>query len=135
MLQLEIVTPEKLIYKDSVDELVVPTTTGEIAILPNHAALFTQVAAGEIAIKKGGKTQFMAVSGGFLQVEKNMVNLLADYAVRSEEIEIAKAEEARKRAEKAMAEKATDRDFALAESAFKKAVLELKVARRRKAAI
>lgn len=128
----EIITPEKVVYKDDVDEIIIPTTTGEITILPNHVNLLTQVADGEMIIKKNGKEQYLAVTGGFLEVNNNKVSLLADYAVRSEEIEIAKAEEAHKRAEKLMREKVSDRDFAMAEAQFKRALLELKVASKRR---
>lgn len=129
---LNIVTPGKVVFKEDINEVIVPTTTGELTILPNHASLVTQVGSGELTIKKDGKDFFLAVTGGFLQVNNNNVTILADYAVRSEEIEVAKAEEAQKRAEKAMHEKASDQDFALAEAQFKKAILELKVARRRR---
>lgn len=128
----EIITPEKVVFKDDVDEVIIPTTTGEVTILPNHISLLTQIAPGELTIKKAGKDQYLAVTGGFLEVAKNIVTLLADYAVRSEEIEVAKAQEAQKRAEKLMQEKTSDRDFAMAESQFKRALLELKVASKRR---
>ena len=128
----EIVTPEKTVFKDDINELIVPTITGELTILPNHVSLMTQIDPGELTIKKDNKEYFLAVTGGFLQINNNIVSILADYAVRSEEIEIAKAQEAQIRAEKAMQEKASDRDFALAEAQFKRAILELKVAHRRK---
>lgn len=130
----EIVTPEKVIFKDEVNEVILPSKNGEIAILPNHASLVTQIAEGELTIKKDGKEQFLAVTGGFLEVNNNKVSILADYAIRSDEIEVGKAEDAKKRAEKAMQEKASDRDFAFAESQFKRAILELKIAHKRRKA-
>lgn len=130
--QLEIVTPEKVVYKDEVDEIIAPTLNGQIAILPHHVSLLTQLISGEIITKKGGKDQYLAVTGGFLEVSKNKVTVLADYAVRSEEIEIAKAVEAQKKAQKLMQEKVSEKDFAQAESQLRRSILELKVAQRRK---
>lgn len=131
-LYLEIITPQKIVFKDDVDEVIAPTTSGEITILPNHISILTQIADGELGIKKGSSQHFLAITGGFLEVNKNKVTVLADYAVRSEDIEIAKAQEAQKRAEKAMSEKISEKDFALAQSQFRRAILELKVAHRRK---
>lgn len=131
----EIITPEKTVLKDEVDEVIIPTTTGQIAILPNHASLFTQVEQGEIIVKKNNKEQYLAVTGGFLEVNKNIAVLLADYAVRSEEIEVSKALEAQKRAEKTIKEaqeKVSKKDFALAESEFRRSILELRVANKRR---
>lgn len=128
----EIVTPEKTVFKDTISEVIVPSVSGELSILPNHASLVTQITPGELTIKKDGKEYYLAVTGGFLEVHNNIVTLLADYAVRSEEIEIAKVEEAQKKAEKAMMEKVSDQDFALAESQFKRTIIELKVANKRR---
>lgn len=131
----EVVSPEKLVYKDEVEEVILPTTSGQITILPNHISLFTQVIPGEIIIKKNGKEQYMAVTGGFLEVNNNNASILADYAVRSEDIEVAKAMDAQKRAEKIIkesGEKTSEKDFALAQAEFLRSILELKVASRRK---
>lgn len=128
----EIITPEKVVFQDEINEVTVPTTTGEITVLPNHIGLVTQIAPGELTIRKAGKDFFLAVTGGFLEVANNKASLLADYAIRSEEIEVAKAQEAQIRAEKVMQEKGTERDFALAEAQFRRAIVELKVSNRRK---
>lgn len=132
MLQLDIITPEKTIYSDTIDALVVPTTSGEITILPNHVPLITQIASGEMTIKKQSKDQHIAITGGFLEVSNNKITILADYAVRSEEIETAKAEEAKKRAEKLVSEKIGKEDFAEAEAQLRKSLLELKIVTKRK---
>lgn len=129
---LEIITPEKIIFKDRVNELIVPTTTGEVGIMPNHVPLLTQISSGELVIKQGQKEHSLAISGGFMEVTQNQTTILADYAVRSEDIEIAKAQEAQKRAQKAMEEKVSERDFAEAEAQLRRSLLELKVAQRRK---
>lgn len=131
----EIITPEKIVFQEEVDEITAPTATGEITILPNHVGLLTKIVPGELTIKKGAQTRFFAVTGGFLEAEKDRITILADYAVRSEEIEVAKAIEAQKRAERLMKEakeKASEKDFALAESELRRAILELKVSHRRR---
>ena len=129
---LEIITPEKVVFKNEADELIVPTTTGEVGILANHVPLLSQISLGELIIKQGQKEHALAISGGFLDVANNQVTILADYAVRSEDIEIAKVEEAQKRAQKAMEEKVSERDFAEAEAQLRRSLLELKVAQRRR---
>lgn len=131
-LHLEIITPEKVVYKDDVNEVISPTVNGEISILPNHVGLLTQIAPGEITVKKQGREYFLAITGGFLEVSRNKVTILADYAIRSEEIEIEKAQEAQKKARKLMEEKTSEKDFAIAESELRRSLLELKVAHRRK---
>lgn len=133
-LHLEIVTPEKLIFSEDVDMVVVPGAEGELGILPHHIALFTKIKPGELKIKKTNKEEYLAVTGGFLDVSgTGNVTILADYAVKSEEIEIKRAEEAKKKAEEAMKEKKGTQDFAVLEADLRKALLELKVAKRRKA--
>lgn len=131
-LLLEIVTPIKIVYKEEVDGLVIPTITGEITILPNHIPLLTKITPGELIVKKGAVLHSLAITGGFLEVSKNKITVLADYAVRSEDIETAKAEEARKRAEKLLQERLEEKDFAKAEADLRRSLLELKVARKRR---
>lgn len=128
----EIITPEKTVYKDEVDELLIPTPDGEIGILPHHIALVTKVSPGELTIKKQKNTTHIAVTGGYAQVQNNTVTILADYAVRSDDIELRKAEEAKERAEKKMKENVSERDFALAEAELQKSLLEIKIGKRRK---
>ncbi|MDO8658665.1 MAG: F0F1 ATP synthase subunit epsilon [Candidatus Levybacteria bacterium] len=132
-LQLEIVTPLKVVFKEDVDEIVAPTINGEITILPNHVGLFTKIQPGELVIKKGSSLTSLAITGGFIEINNNKVTILADYAVRSEDIEIEKANEARKRAETLLKEKLEEKDFAKVEGELRRALLELKVAHKRKA--
>jgi F-type H+-transporting ATPase subunit epsilon len=130
-MNLEIVTPEKIMYQGDVDEIYVTTADGEIGILPHHVNLFTKVIPGELKLKISGKEQYMAITGGFLEVNKNKVIILADYAVHADEIEIEKAIEAKKHAEEILNKKEsqiTEQEFAAAEAAFKQAIAELKVA-------
>ncbi len=131
-LLFEIITPEKVIYKDEVSEIIVPTVNGEIAILPNHINLLTQVNPGELIVKKGTNQQYLAITGGFLEVANNKVSIIADYAVKAQDIEVARAMEAKKRAEKVMSEKSTDNEIKIAQAEMLKAILELKVATRHK---
>jgi F-type H+-transporting ATPase subunit epsilon len=129
-LHITIVTPEKTILESDGSEIIIPTVKGEIAVLPGHVALFTQLAEGEIVIKQGSKEERMVAVGGFVEISKDKVTVLADYAVHGKDISAVKAEEAKKRAEKAMKEKKSAEDFAIAEAEFRRAILELKVANR-----
>src|SRR5690606_1131031 len=103
-MQLQIITPEKIIFDGEIAELIISTVQGEIVILAYHIDLLTQVVPGEMTVKQNGKEQHMAVTGGFLQITKNTISLLADHAVRSEEIDAKKALEAQERAEKRLRE-------------------------------
>lgn len=134
-MDLEIVTPEKVIYEGKVDEIYVTTADGAIGILPHHINLFTKLVPGELKLKISGKEEYMAITSGFLEVNNNKVSILADYAVPADEIQVEKAMEARKRAEeilKRKESKLTEQEFAAAEAAFKQAVAELQVATHRK---
>jgi F-type H+-transporting ATPase subunit epsilon len=131
-LALDIITPIKVVLSEEVDEITLPTVDGEISILPNHVNLLTKVAPGEMVIRKGAQTDLFAITGGFLEIANNHVNVLADYAVHADDIEIAKVEEAKERAQKAMKEKLTEEDFRVANAELAKSLLQLKVARRRK---
>src|SRR5579862_4008548 len=130
-MELEIVTPEKIVFQGNVDEIYVNTADGAIGILPHHINLFTKLIPGELKLKISGRTEYLALTGGFLEVNKNKVTILADYAVHAEDIDVNKAMEARKRAEEILKKKEsriTEQEFASAEAAFKQAVAELKVA-------
>lgn len=131
-LNLTITTPEKKVLEESVDEIVAPTTSGEITVLTNHVDIFTAIKPGELTIKKNGKSSSFAITGGFMEVSKNAVSILADYAIRAEDIEVAKAQEAKDRAEKAMKEKVSQQDFAEAESQLRRSLLELEIGKRRR---
>lgn len=131
-LKLEIVTPEKTLFNDSVEIVVVPTQTGEIGILPNHIPLFSRIVPGEIKIRQDGKEKMIAVFGGFVEVANGKAKILADFAVYSDEINEQKVLEAKKRAEEEIKLKKSDVDFALAEKELRKSILQLKVAERKK---
>lgn len=132
-INLEITTPERIIYKDEVDELVMPTPSGEIGILPHHVPLISLLAPGEIRITKGAEITNMAVSGGFIEVQPKKVVVLADTAERAEEIDEKRAEEARQRAEKLLKEKSVDQQqFTALSAKIEKELARLKVVRRRR---
>lgn len=131
-LTVDILTPQSKIYSGEADEVIAPTVNGEIGILPNHVSLFTQILPGELMIKNGSKTESIAILGGYLEVADNKVNVLGDYAVRAEDIEVAKAQQARQRAEKMKQEKVSQEDLAVIEADLRRSLLELKVAHRRR---
>jgi F-type H+-transporting ATPase subunit epsilon len=131
-LALEVITPTKKVLAEEVDEITINTANGEISILPNHIDLLTKLVPGEMIIKTGSKVQSFAVTGGFLEISKNKVTILADYAVRAADIEVAKAKEAQERAEKIMKNKEENKEFVLAQAELRKALLELKVATKHK---
>ena len=98
-LTLEIVTPEARVYSDTIDTVVIPTTEGEVGILPGHIPLVTQIEHGELRVTKDGQTHWLAVSGGFAQVENDKVSVLAEHAITEEKIDENAVEAALKRAE------------------------------------
>lgn len=104
-MHLQIITPEKKVLSEEVDEVLVPTEKGQIGVLPHHINLVTKLSPGEIIIKSKNKENPIAVSGGFLEVNKDKVTILADYAEHSSEIDIEKAEQAQKRAEELLSKK------------------------------
>ena len=131
-LKLEIVTPEAKIYSDDVDMVTLTGVEGEMGIMPNHVPLMTQLCAGEIVAHKGQETIFLAVGDGFVQVTGDRVAILTDMAIRAENIDEARAEEARQRAEARLAEKITDVEAAHIQAALVHAAVQLKVKRRRR---
>ena len=131
-LRLEIVTAERMVYSDDVNVVVAPGVEGELGILPHHAPLLTALQPGELRIKKDGEEIILAISGGFLEVRPDKVIVLADAAERAEEIDIARAEEAKRRAEERLKERAPEVDLLRAEAALRRSLMRLEVAARRK---
>jgi F-type H+-transporting ATPase subunit epsilon len=131
-LLLEIVTPEKLAYRDQVDEVVVPGIDGQLGILPHHAPLLTVLGVGELHIRKGGDDEYFAVVGGFLQVRPDKVVVMAETADMASEIDLERAEQARRDAEKALSSAYVEpADMAAARAALDRALLRIRVAERR----
>jgi len=101
-LTLEIVTPEARVYSDTVDTVVIPTVEGDIGILPGHIPLLAQVDRGELRVQKGAVTQFLVVSGGFVQICGDKVSVLAEGAITEEKIDEKAVETAMQRAQDAL---------------------------------
>jgi F-type H+-transporting ATPase subunit epsilon len=130
--RLDIVTAEREVFSDDVDEVVAPGVEGQLGILPHHAPLMTMLLPGELVVKKGGEEFYLAISGGFLEVRPDRIIVLADAAERVEEIDVARAEEAKRRAEERLAEHAPGLDAARAEAALRRSLVRLKVVERRR---
>lgn len=128
MLHIEILSPEGVTYNGEAQEIIIPTSVGEIAVLPGHTSLFTKLQEGIIVVKNGNKNLEFAIVGGFLQIENDKVSIISDYAVSASSIEVAEAEKAKKRAEEILVGKAESEDFALAEKELARSILTLKVA-------
>ncbi|MDD2553376.1 MAG: F0F1 ATP synthase subunit epsilon [Desulfotomaculaceae bacterium] len=126
--RLEIVTPQRKVFSEDVDFLVAPGVEGELGILPNHAPLITSLNIGIMRIEQDGKQFRTVVSGGFMEVRDSKVTVLATAAERTEEIDVARAEAARKRAEDRIAAKDPDLDLIRAELALKRSIMRLKAA-------
>ena len=126
-LQLEVITPERLAYKDEVDFVVIPGAEGEIGILPEHAPLLSQLAAGELRIAKGAETEFFAVSGGFAEVLSNQVRVFAETAEMAKEIDVERARLAAERAKKDLTSARTQEELEMAEAAIRRALIRLRV--------
>src|SRR5271166_3034320 len=126
--QLEIVTPERLIVNVVADEAQMPGKTGCLGILPGHAPLITELAIGEISYRQNGVHNYLAVAWGFAEVLPDKVTILAQTAERAEEIDVKRAQEAKTRAEAALARAEADLDFDATLFALKRAEVRLAVA-------
>ena len=129
-LKLEIVTPDARIYSEDVDMVTLPGVEGEMGIYPMHVPLMTQIVAGEMSVRKDGRDFFLAVGEGFAEITGERVAILTDMAIKAENIDEARAEEARKRAEARMAEKLDEEQTALVSAALAHSIAQLKVKRR-----
>ena len=128
-LRLDIVTAERVVYSEDVDMVIAPGVEGQLGILPHHAPLMTTLQAGELRVKRGGAEDSLAISGGFLEVRPERVIVLADAAERAEEIDVARAEAAKQRAEQRLADRhAPGLDVAGYEAALQRALARLTVA-------
>src|SRR6185436_12277196 len=125
-LKLEIVTPEAKTYSEDVDMVTLPGIDGEMGIYPQHVPLMTQIVAGEVIVRKGGQDYFLAVGEGFVEITGDHVSILTDMAIRAENIDEAKAEEARKRAEARLAEKLDDSEIAAVNASLAHSLAQLK---------
>jgi F-type H+-transporting ATPase subunit epsilon len=131
-LQLEIVSPERRAYADEVDMVVVPGIDGQLGILPHHTPLISALGIGELRIKKGGSEQSMLISGGFVEVRPDRVIVMADLAEPSDEIDEARAVEARKRAEAELESASDVVDVERIRAALQTALMRERIAVRRR---
>lgn len=134
-LQFTIITPERVVFRAPVDSVSLNTELGEITVLPQHMPLVGIVKSGEIRIKEGAAEHHLASAGGYVQVrEGNEVVLLADAAERADEIDVARAEAARTRAQELITKRqfANDIEFAALQAALERSVVRIRVARRRR---
>ena len=128
-LQLEIVTPERLAYSDQVDSVQLPGIEGELGVLPHHTPLVSILGVGELLIRKGGQEESFAIVGGFLQVRPDKVIVMAEDADMASEIDLEKAQEARREAEKALESGYHEgADLSLARASLQQALLRIRVA-------
>ena len=131
-LLLEIVTPERLAYSETVDAVNLPGIEGELGVLPHHAPLVTMLGVGELRIRRGGNEESFAIVGGFLQVRPDRVVVMAETADMASEIDLEKAQEARREAERALESGFHEgADLAAARAALQQALLRIRVAERR----
>ncbi len=132
-LTFELVTPERVVYSDDdVDMVVAPGADGELGILPSHAPLLAALGIGELGLKKGTEEESFAVHGGFLEVLANKVIVMASVAERAVEIDMARAEEARARAEERFRKRPEGLDMARLQEALKRSRVRLRIARRKR---
>ncbi len=127
--RLEIVTAERVVLSDEVDQVNAPGAAGRMGVLPRHETLLTSLIPGELTIIKNGERIPFAVSGGFMEVLPHKVTILADTAERAEEIDEARAEAARRRAEEMLRERHSEQEMALAEAQLRREMVRLQVAR------
>ncbi|MEK6719201.1 MAG: F0F1 ATP synthase subunit epsilon [Chloroflexota bacterium] len=131
-IMLEIVTPERLAYAGEVDAVVLPGIDGELGVLPHHAPLVSTLGVGELRYRVGGKEETFAIAGGFLQVRPDKVVVMAETADLAAEIDLEKAQEARREAERALETGFTEgADLSAARAALQQALLRIRVAERR----
>ena len=125
-INLEIITPEKIIYKDSVDSVTVPGTKGLFQVLKDHAPLMSTIEIGVITLKKDSENTYLTTAGGTIEVLNNNVLILADSVEVVDDIDVKRAERAKTRAEENLKSKKEDIDFLRAELALKRAINRIK---------
>ena len=131
-LRVEIVTPDAVVYSEEVEMVTLPSVEGELGILPQHVALMTQLVPGEIIVQRGGHDEFLAVGEGLVEVTSKRVAILTDMAIAADKIDEARVEEARKRAEARLREKASAEEIASLNASLARSLAQLHVKRRRR---
>lgn len=129
---LKIVTPEKSIFSDDVDGVVIPGSEGELGVLEGHAPLVTKLLPGELRYTKNGVESSLVIGSGAVEITRERVAVLTDLAVSSDDIDEAAVEEALKRAEDALSEKVSDEEIATVEASIQKSLAQLALKRKRR---
>jgi F-type H+-transporting ATPase subunit epsilon len=131
-LKLQIITPDATVYDEEVDIVMLPSVEGQIGILPHHIRLMTAMVRGEMIVRKDGHTDFLAVGEGLVEVTGDRVSILTDMAIAVENIDEAKAEEARQRAEAQLRDKLAAEEVASVNAALARSLTQLHIKRRRR---
>jgi|YelNatPaOPRAMG01_1025707.scaffolds.fasta_scaffold06523_11 F-type H+-transporting ATPase subunit epsilon len=134
-LVLEIVTPDSHSRWENVDMVTLPGMEGELGIYPNHVPLMTQIIPGEVVIKKGSEEILVAIGEGFVEITAGRVAIMTDMAISANDIDEAKAEEARRKAEALLQQKLSDEEIAAANATLSKSLAQLKIKRRARKSI
>ena len=129
-IDLQIVTPERLLVQEQVDEVEVPGSKGYFGVLPGHTPMLASLAVGELWYRKGQEKIFLSIAYGFAEVLPDRVTILARLAERAEDIDIERAESARRRAEERLAQSKSDVDYERARTALSKSLMRLQVSAR-----
>jgi F-type H+-transporting ATPase subunit epsilon len=127
-IDLTIVTPERSIVHEQVDELQIPGASGYFGVLPGHAPLFSELKIGEVSYRQGDHWFFVSVAWGFVEVQSNQVRILAETAERAQEIDLDRATRAKERAEQRIAKGGSDIDYNRALIALERALIRIQVA-------
>ena len=131
MIQLTIVTPERSLVNEQVDELQIPGAEGHLGVLPGHAPLFTELKVGELSYRKGNTWTALAVAWGFAEVLPDQVRVLAETAERAQEIDLERAIRAKERAEERLSKGGDEIDYDRARIALQRALIRIQVAARK----
>jgi F-type H+-transporting ATPase subunit epsilon len=129
-LKLEVVTPEAIVYSEDVDMVTLPAFDGQIGVLPHHVPLLTQVVPGEMIVRKGTRETFVAVGEGLVEITGNSVSIVTDMAVAAENVDEARAEEARQRAAARLRDKISDEELASVNASLARTLAQVRVKRR-----
>jgi F-type H+-transporting ATPase subunit epsilon len=127
-IELSIVTPERAVVREAVDELQIPGAAGYFGVLPGHAPLFSELKVGEVSYRQGDKWSYLAVAWGFVEVQSNKVRILAETAERAHEIDVERATRAKERAEQRISKGGEDIDYSRALVALERALIRIQVA-------
>jgi len=131
-IRLEIVTPEATVYSEDVDMVTLPGIEGQMGVLPHHVRLITQMIPGELIVRKAGRTDFLAVGEGLVDVTGERISILTNMAIAVEKIDAVAAEEARQRAAARLKEKISAEEVASVNAALARSLAQLKVKRRQR---